>query len=99
MSLWTEKEVEIILEGMAAGLKPSELVDKLPGRNLNAVSVKMSRLRSGTKQKSWGQSERQILVEYYNKCSMEELMEMLPGRTAGSIRGQVSYLRARGWSI
>lgn len=98
--LWTEDEIKIIYDAINEGKKAVDIVDKLPGRNVNAISVKMSRLKGREKRKSgWTHEEREILKKYYKECTTEELLEKLPGRTAGSIRGQVSYLRARGWSI
>jgi len=97
--MWTDEEIKIVLNAIATGLKPCDILEYLPGRNLNAVSVKMSRLRSGTKQKGWTSVEKELLFKNYEKASMEELLEMLPGRTAGSIRGQISRLRKQGWGI
>ena len=49
--------------------------------------------------KPWSIRERVLLKEYYNNCTVEELLELLPGRTENSIRKQVSYLRKRGWTF
>ena len=40
--------------------------------------------------------EKQTLKRYYGVLSIEDLLELLPGRTQNSIYKQVSYLRQRG---
>lgn len=40
--------------------------------------------------KSWTDEEVQILRDYYNKVSTEEILKMLPNRDIGSIRQKVS---------
>ena len=51
------------------------------------------------KNKPWTKEERQTLKDYYCNIPMDELLEKLPGRTAGSGRSQVYYLRKRGWTF
>ena len=97
MSLWTETEEAEIRKAIYAGKKATEV--QLPGRTTAAIAAKMSRMRGNDKTKPWTQEERQILVEYYKEIPMKALLDMLPGRTAGSVRGQVSWLKARGWNI
>ena len=92
MTLWTEEEEKYLREALRAGKKPADV--KLAGRTQSAISVKMSRMRY-QKQKRWTDRERKILKEFYNNIPMEELLEKLPGRTAGSVRGQVSRLKAK----
>ena len=96
--MWTEIEIKIVLKAIAAGLKPVDIQHALPSRSLSAITVKMCRLRSN-KQAPWSHEEREILREFYGRVSSQDLLELLPGRTKGSIRGQVSYLRKRGWQI
>lgn len=43
--------------------------------------------------------EKQTLKRYYGVLSIEDLLELLPGRTQNSIYKQVSYLRQRGWTF
>jgi len=94
---WTDAEIKILLAAIYEGKKSTEV--DLPGRSASSIAAKMSRLRGKSKQKGWSHEEREILKENYNKLKMSELLELLPERTAGSVRGQVSFLRARGWPI
>lgn len=96
MSLWTEEEIVKLRQALAEGKKASEV--QLEGRSAASIAAKMSRLRKN-KTKPWTTAERQILVDYYKIIPMEQLLEMLPERTAGSVRGQASWLKARGWNI
>lgn len=45
----------------------------------------------------WSTSERQVLRDYYYILSIENLIQVLPGRSPNSIRKQVAYLKKRGW--
>lgn len=94
---WTKEEISIIQKAIAAGLKSTEIT--LPGRSQSAIAAKMSRLRGKNKKQPWSHEEREILKNFYGEITMNELLEKLPGRTAGSVRGQVSFLRARGWPL
>jgi|TARA_X000001382_G_scaffold105800_1_gene81088 hypothetical protein len=49
--------------------------------------------------KPWTREERALLEKYYGTITVAELQKLLPDRTDGSIRKQVSYLRKRGWRI
>ena len=50
------------------------------------------------KQEPWSYKEKQILTNhYYMGSGADELLKLLPGRTAGSCRTQVSRLRREGW--
>ena len=49
------------------------------------------------KQEPWSYKERQILTNYYYMVSTNELLELLPKRTAESCRTQALRLRREGW--
>ena len=51
------------------------------------------------KKRPWTVIEKQTLKRYYGVLSIEDLLELLPGRTQNSIYKQVSYLRQRGWTF
>jgi len=51
------------------------------------------------KRKPWTDEERKTLAEYYTKLDIEDLMYLLPDRSAGAIKNQVAYLRKRGYRI
>ena len=45
----------------------------------------------------WTSDERNVLRDYYYVLSMEQLLDILPGRSPNAIRKQVAYLKKRGW--
>lgn len=47
----------------------------------------------------WKSKEVEVLRKHYNEVSMEQLLEMLPGRTENSIYKKVQYLRKKGFII
>ena len=47
----------------------------------------------------WSYNQRVILKRNYGKVSMNQLLEMLPGKSVSSVYAQVYYLRKRGWAI
>ena len=47
----------------------------------------------------WKSREVEVLRKHYNEVSMQELLEMLPGRTENSIYKKVQYLRKKGFII
>jgi len=47
----------------------------------------------------WSYKENLILQQNYGQVSSAKLLEMLPGKTWGSIRTQVSRLRKKGWRL
>jgi len=49
------------------------------------------------KKKPWTTTERKLLALHYFNIPLEELMELIPGRTETAIRNQVSYLRKRSY--
>lgn len=51
------------------------------------------------KKQPWTLKEKQILKWYYGVLSIDDLCDLLPGRTQNSIYKQVSYLRQRGWAF
>jgi len=46
----------------------------------------------------WTTKDRQVLKDYYNIKSVEELAEILQ-RSTSAITSQVNYLRKRGWTF
>lgn len=51
------------------------------------------------KKQMWKSREVEVLRKHYNEVSMEQLLEMLPGRTENSIYKKVQYLRKKGFII
>jgi len=51
------------------------------------------------KKRPWTVKEKQTLKLYYGVLSIDDVCDMLPGRTENSIYKQVSYLRQRGWTF
>jgi len=51
------------------------------------------------KKQMWKSKEVEVLRKHYNEVSMEQLLEMLPGRTENSIYKKVQYLRRKGFII
>ena len=51
------------------------------------------------KKQMWKSREVEVLRKHYNEVSMQELLEMLPGRTENSIYKKVQYLRKKGFII
>jgi hypothetical protein len=47
--------------------------------------------------KPWSTEERKLLALHYFNASLEEVMQMIPGRTETAIRNQVAYLRKRSY--
>ena len=41
----------------------------------------------------WTSDERNVLRDYYYVLSMEQLLDVLPGRSPNAIRKQVAYLK------
>ena len=50
------------------------------------------------KSNQWTAADRQVLKDYYNIKSVEELAEILQ-RSTSAITSQVNYLRKRGWTF
>lgn len=47
----------------------------------------------------WSYKENVILQKNYGKCSSEELLKLLPGKSLNSIYAQVHRLRKKGWRL
>ena len=93
---WTPKELEYIKNEQ---LSLEELCSLMPSRTRNSISIKRRRVLRKRQNQRWRREERDILKQYYGVISIEELQEMLPNRSEGSIRGQVAYLKKCGWSF
>ena len=51
------------------------------------------------KKAPYTQEEIYILKKHYNRISMQELLVLLPNRTASSIYSKVNSLRKKGWTF
>ena len=95
--MWSEEEIKFLWENPNMSLADIALALK---RTEGAVRAKRSRLGIRTEtNKPWSRDERRILQLNYGKVSSDQLVALLPGRSAAAIRGQALYLRKRQWNI
>ena len=95
--MWSEEDIKFLFDNPSMSL--ADLAKALK-RSESAVKAKRSRLGIRTDEnKPWTADERRILQFNYGKVRAEEMQELLPGRSAASIRSQALYLRKRQWSI
>jgi len=95
--MWSEEDIKFLYANPRMSLVDLAIALK---RTEGAVRAKRSRLGIRTDINTpWTAEERRILQLNYNKVSAEEVLELLPGRSAASIRSQALYLRKRQWNI
>ena len=95
--MWSEEDIKFLYANPRMSLVDLAIALK---RTEGAVRAKRARLGIRTvANKPWTAEERRILQLNYNKVSAEEVLELLPGRSAASIRSQALYLRKRQWNI
>ena len=93
---WTKEEMEI-LEKNYYDLGPTKLTELLPNRSRSAI-ISMANFK-GLKTKNtstgerWTEAEEEIIRKYYNTKSAEELVDLLPNRTADSISQHARKLK------
>lgn len=95
--MWSEEDIKFLFDNPSMSLPDIAVALK---RSESAVRGKRTRLGIRTvANKPWTAEERRILQLNYNRVSAEEVLELLPGRSAASIRSQALYLRKRQWNI
>lgn len=84
-------EEDNIIRGVYPDGTDEEILEKLPGRSLQSVANRATRL--GVKRRSvWTSEEEAVLVEHYPCATDEELVRILTGRTVDSIRTRANRL-------
>jgi hypothetical protein len=95
--MWSEEDIKFLFDNPSMSL--ANLAKALK-RSESAVRTKRARLGIKTvENKPWTADERRILQFNYGNVRAEEMLELLPGRSAASIRSQALYLRKRQWNI
>lgn len=89
---WTEQELKILTEYYP--LEGRKVSERLSGRNGQVCYRKAKELGLTTPvNRPWSDAELTIMKTCYNKLSMAQLMEKLPGRAESAIRKQASRMK------
>lgn len=105
---WTEEELDILRRNCADHLL-KDLLALLSGRNDSAIEAMIRKLGlprfrpaapPSADWREWTEAERDIVRRHYADAPMDDLLAMLPGRTAGAIKTMAVKLGVRkSWDV
>lgn len=95
-SNWSESEI-VLLKEQYPFASWDTLLSLLPGRNQKAIMAKANKLSltrawRGEPADLWSDQEIEVLKENYSSATLEELFELLPGRTKKAIEHKARKL-------
>ena len=96
--MWTDRDIERLIEMYKDGLSQTEISKKL-GYTRQQVNAKLSNLskrklitRRPPPGAKWTPAEDAIIVQYYRTHTVQEMSEMIPGRSPSSVASRIRYL-------
>ena len=100
---WSEKEINILRTYYPGDTPIEKIMEMLPGRTYSAILHKAVHLGINKgkyipekrKSRRWTKEEIEIVKSYYGKVNEREIINIIPNRTASSVKSIINRLKER----